>query len=229
MPQKNSAGNTLMAPLIAPSILSADFSNLAKSLKEIEESGADWVHLDVMDGHFVPNLTFGPPIIKALKKISTMPFDAHLMIETPENWLKEYRSAGADRITFHLEACRHAQRYLKAIKELGAASGISLNPQTPLCGIEYLLPVCDQVMIMTVNPGFGGQELIESVLPKIEVLRAMIKKGRFSTLIEVDGGIGRQNARSLIEAGADVLVVGSAFFRDADKSDLVKRIKNSRL
>ncbi|MBF0498704.1 MAG: ribulose-phosphate 3-epimerase [Candidatus Riflebacteria bacterium] len=211
--------------MVAPSILSADFSNLAGSLGKIEQAGADWIHLDVMDGHFVPNLTFGPPIIAALRSLSRLPFDVHLMIERPEEWLELYRKSGADRITFHIEACRHSQRYLCIIRELGAASGISLNPQTDLDGIEYLLPVCDQVLIMTVNPGFGGQSLIEPVIGKISKLRSMIDNLGLKTLIEVDGGIDRKNARRIFDAGADVLVMGSAFFKDADPRSLVEAVK----
>lgn len=212
-------------PLVAPSVLSADFCELGKGLEQIRESGADWVHLDVMDGHFVPNLTFGPPIIAAMRKRSALPFDVHLMIERPEQWLKAYKDAGADRITFHLEACNHAQRYLVQIRELGAASGLSLNPQTSISGLEYLLPVCDQVLIMSVNPGFGGQSLITPVIEKIRSLRAMIDALHCSTVIEVDGGIDEENAGELVRAGAKVLVMGSAFFRATNKKALVRRVK----
>lgn len=212
--------------LIAPSILSADFANLGSELKVIEESGADWVHLDVMDGHFVPNMTFGPPVISKLRSYTNLPFDVHLMIEEPHLWLKTYKDAGADRITIHLEATPHAQRYLSEIKNLGAFSGISLNPQTPICGLEYILPVCDQVLIMTVNPGFGGQTLIEQVVEKIISLRMLIDSKNFKVLIEVDGGIDLSNAQKIFEAGADVLVMGSAFFNASNKKELVQRIHN---
>lgn len=211
---------------IAPSILSADFAHFASELKVLESSGADWVHVDVMDGHFVPNLTFGPPVIKMLRQHSKLPFDVHLMIENPENWLDAYKDAGADRLLFHIEACAHSHRYLTRVRELGMASGITLNPQTSLTDIEYVLDQCDQVLLMSVNPGFGGQKFIESTLEKISRLRQMIDQRGLSTVIEVDGGVSMQNAQRIVEAGADVLVMGSAFFSAEDKKGLVENVQN---
>lgn len=210
--------------LISPSLLSADFSRLADELQVIEQSGADWVHLDVMDGNYVPNLTFGMPIIKSIRKHSQLPFDVHLMIDQPERYIEEFKNAGADRLTFHVEACKHSHRYLTQIKELGMASGISLNPQTPLCFLEHLLEEIDQVLIMSVNPGFGGQSFIKTALNKIEDLRSMIDKKGLDTIIQVDGGIGPENMQRIVSAGADVLVMGSAFFNSENKTELVRKV-----
>ena len=213
-------------PLVAPSILSADFSKMSEELKTIKESKADWVHVAVMDGHFVPNLTFGPPVIKMFRPHSDMVFDVHLMIEEPERWIDAYKDAGADRLTFHIEACKHAHRYLTAVREKGMASGITLNPQTSPKDVEYVLEQCDQVLVMSVNPGFGGQKFIEPVLDKIKILRKMIDDKGLKTQIEVDGGVNVENAQKIYEAGADILVMGSAFFKANDKKALVEKIHN---
>jgi ribulose-phosphate 3-epimerase len=210
---------------IAPSILSADFACMGSELKMIEDVNADWVHVDVMDGHFVPNMTFGPPVIKKLRAHSNMIFDVHLMIEQPERWLEQYKDAGADRITFHIEACPHAHRYLAAVKQMGLASGITLNPQTPVSAIEYVLDQCDQVLIMSVNPGFGGQSFIENSLKKISELRKIIDNRQLNVEIQVDGGINLKNAQRIVKAGADILVMGSAFFSAENRKELVEKIQ----
>ena len=211
---------------IAPSILSADFACMGSELEMIKEVKADWVHVDVMDGHFVPNMTFGPPVIKKLRAHSEMTFDVHLMIEHPERWLEQYKDAGADRITFHIEACPHSHRYLAAIKQMGLASGITLNPQTPVSAIEYVLDQCDQVLIMSVNPGFGGQSFIEDSLKKIKELRKIIDDRKLDVKIEVDGGINLKNAQRIVKAGADILVMGSAFFSAENRKMLVEKIQS---
>ncbi|MGB2167504.1 MAG: ribulose-phosphate 3-epimerase [Candidatus Puniceispirillales bacterium] len=197
-------------PIIAPSILAADFAHLADNVREVTAAGADWIHLDVMDGHFVPNISFGAPIIAALRPVTDLPFDCHLMIAPAEPFLADFAKAGADRIIVHAEATQHLDRALQMIADLGCKAGVALNPATPIDAVSHVLDRVDLVLIMTVNPGFGGQSFLPSMLPKITSMRAMI--GDRNIRIEVDGGINADTAKQAIAAGADILVAGSSVF-----------------
>ena len=203
----------MAAPLIAPSILSADFARLGEEVHAIDEAGADWIHIDVMDGHFVPNLTIGPGVVKALRPHTAKPFDVHLMISPVDNFLDAFAEAGADRITVHPEAGPHVHRSVQHIKALGKKAGVSLNPATPAKALDYLLEEIDLVLVMSVNPGFGGQKFIASQLRKIEAIATRIAKENLDVLIEVDGGINAETAPLAVNAGANVLVAGTAVFR----------------
>jgi ribulose-phosphate 3-epimerase len=200
-------------PLISPSILSADFARLGEEVRAIDEAGADWIHVDVMDGHFVPNITFGPAVVKALRKHTAKPFDVHLMISPVDGYLEAFAEAGADIITVHPEAGPHIHRTVQAIKNLGKLAGVSLNPATPAKMLDYLIDDIDLVLVMSVNPGFGGQSFITSQLRKIEAVRKMIDKTGRDIRLEVDGGVDLKTVKSCVDAGADVLVAGTATFR----------------
>lgn len=211
---------------LAPSILSADFSMLADSVAQVEKAGCEYLHIDVMDGHFVPNLTFGPVVIKSIRKKSDMVFDCHLMIENADRYLEEFAKAGADIITVHQEACTHLHRTVHRIKELGCKAGVSLNPATSLITLEEILPDLDMVLLMSVNPGFGGQKFIEQSLDKIRRLKKMIDEGGYLIDIQVDGGITPDNIAQVVKAGANILVAGSSIF---GKEDIAKAVESLRM
>lgn len=210
---------------IAPSILSADFARLGEDIKAAEEAGADLIHVDVMDGHFVPNITIGVPVVASLKKIASLPLDVHLMIEDPDKYIKDFAESGSDWITVHAEACVHLHRTIQNIKECGVKAGVSLNPATPVSSIEVILPYIDMVLLMSVNPGFGGQKFIPEVLPKIEQLKGMINERKLKVEIEVDGGVNVDNVASVVKAGADIVVMGSAFYNSDNYAETVRTVR----
>ncbi|MEJ2096553.1 MAG: ribulose-phosphate 3-epimerase [Deltaproteobacteria bacterium] len=211
--------------LIAPSILSADFTKLGDEIKRVEDAGADWIHIDVMDGHFVPNITIGPLVVEAAKRSTGLPLDVHLMIENPENYIRDFASAGADLISIQVEACMHLNRNLQMIKEAGAKPGIVLNPSTPLSSIEWELENAYHVMLMSVNPGFGGQKFIPATLRKIRKLREMIDGRNLNTLIEIDGGVNSKTIADISDAGTNVFVAGSAVFHSKDYQETLRAFR----
>lgn len=210
---------------IAPSILSADFAKLGDEIKDVERGGADYIHVDVMDGHFVPNITIGPLIVDAIRPVTTLPLDVHLMIENPDVYIPEFAKAGADIISVHVEACPHLHRTIHHIKELGKKAGVVLNPATPVESIVHIIEDVDLVLLMTVNPGFGGQSFIHSVLPKIEAVAKLVKEKELQVEIEVDGGVNAKTAKLCIEAGANVLVAGSAVYKQEDRKTAIEAIR----
>lgn len=213
--------------LIAPSILSAEFTDLAGAVAAVEQAGADLIHVDVMDGHFVPNLTVGPPVVRALKRVTRVPLDVHLMIDNADDTVGWYLDAGADIVVVHVEACRHVHRVIQAIKDAGRGAGVSLNPGTPLCAVEPVLSDVDQVLLMSVDPGFGGQSFISAAVDRIRELARMIAATRSSARIAVDGGIDPSTAPAVVEAGATLLVAGNAIFGAPDPREALVRLRQA--
>jgi len=213
--------------LVAPSILSADFSKLGEEIKAVENAGADWIHIDVMDGHFVPNITIGPVVVSKIRKVSDLFFDVHLMIEDPEKYIEHFSKAGADLITIHAEACNNLRSIIKKIKELDCKAGVSINPETSVDAIRGIIKDVDLVLVMSVHPGFGGQGFIKDVLPKIKKVRNLIGETGKEIYLEVDGGINNKNAKTVIEHGANVLVVGNFVFTCNNYKEAIQSIKEA--
>ncbi|TWT07479.1 ribulose-phosphate 3-epimerase [Planococcus sp. CPCC 101016] len=212
---------------IAPSILAADFSKLGEEVLEVEKAGADWIHIDVMDGHFVPNISFGAVVMDAVRPLTKLPFDVHLMIENPDRYIEEFAKAGADYITVHVEACPHLHRTIQLIRSFGVKPGVVLNPHTPVETIQHVLEDIDLVLFMTVNPGFGGQKFIHSVVPKVKQLSDIIKEKGLSIEIEIDGGINEETIVPCAEAGATVFVAGSAIYSKKDRTQALQAIRKA--
>ncbi len=212
-------------PLVAPSILAADFGNLERDIRMINESDADWVHVDIMDGVFVPNISFGFPVLDAVKRVATKPLDVHLMIVQPERYVEAFAKAGAATITVHAEACPHLHRNLQQIKAAGCKAGIAINPHTRIEDLENVIMDTDLVIVMSVNPGFGAQKFIEHTYQKVKQLKALIKQAGSNTLIEIDGGVNQGNAKALVDAGADVLVAGNFVFTAQDPKGVIRDLK----
>jgi len=213
--------------LIAPSILAADFGRLADEVRAVDEAGADWIHVDVMDGHFVPNITIGPAVVAAVKRSTSLPLDVHLMIENPERYIENFVDAGATTIGVHVETCPHLHRTVAQIREAGARASVTLNPGTPASAVELVLGDVDQVLVMTVNPGFGGQSFIPSMLAKIERLRGWIRDRQLPVNLEVDGGIGTKTIAGAARAGADVFVAGTAIFQTPDYAEAIAALRRA--
>lgn len=214
-----------MKPIVAPSILASDFANLQREITMINESEADWIHVDIMDGVFVPNLSMGLPVVEAVNRHAKKPLDVHLMIVNPERYVEAFQKAGAATISVHVEACPHLHRNIQQLRQMGVKAGVALNPHTPLDALRYVIKEIDLVCVMSVNPGFGGQKFIETTYQKVKELKQMIADSGSSALIEIDGGVNQQNAKPLLDAGADVLVAGNFVFSSPEPKEVIRKLK----